>query len=268
MSNFRRSITYLFLALPAFLVLVLSTTAVASSDEPDPEEIIRRFAEKETEFREVWQQYTYTQQISFQVLGRSNQVKERRDMVVEVYFTSDGQRDTRVISDQGQLYSVGVTEEDLSDALSMQPFVLTTAELEKYKIKYEGKELIDELDLYVFDVEPKKKRRGERYFEGRIFVDDLDFQIVMTQGKIVPDLGNNKFPKFETIREQIDGDYWFPTWTEADDILRFGSMFAGGRRDVHVRQLITYGEYQRYEVGTSIKYGGVADDEDDSQGPR
>ena len=238
--------------IPFILLLVLSGLNLKASAELEPEEIIKRFAAKEAEFKQVWQQYTYTQRILFQVLSASGAVREEQQLWVEVYFTSDGERKTRTIKEQGALRSVRVSPEDLDDAIHRQPFVLTTEELPHYKIKYRGEELVDELYTYVFDVEPRKLQKGQRYFEGRIWVDDLDFQIVMTRGKVVPDYSDNKFPRFETIREQVDGEYWFPTWTEADDVLRFGSF--GRSREVRVRELITYEDFRKFEVNTSIQY--------------
>ncbi|MFQ5737367.1 MAG: hypothetical protein ACE5JX_00005 [Acidobacteriota bacterium] len=229
------------------LPFILSSRAA----EITPAEVIQRFARKESDFNRVWQQYTYTQTILFQVIGPSNKPREQRQVVVEVYFTKEGKRETRMVEDRGRLRSIHVSPEDLSDAISLQPFVLTTENLGEYKITFVNKERVDELDTYVFDVKPRKKKKGKRYFQGRIWVDDVDYQIVMTRGKIVPDYKNNKFPKFETLREQIDGEYWFPTWTEADDILHFGRTTG----DVHVRQLITYENFQKFEVDTSIKYG-------------
>lgn len=247
-------------ALAAIAVLSgQSLAGGASRVDPEPEEIIERFSRKESEFRDLWQQYTYTQRILFQVLSRGGEPREQREMVIEVYFTNDGRRQTRVVSDRGGLRSVGVTQHDIDDAVSLQPFVLTTEERDLYRIRYRGRERIDELDTYVFDVRPHRIERGERYFQGRIWVDDRDFQIVMTRGKIVPDYRDNKFPEFETLREQIDGDYWFPTWTEADDVLQFGDA-RRGHHNVRVRILITYGNYQRYEVGTTIRFGEPVED--------
>jgi hypothetical protein len=222
-------------------------TVVKGGEDNKPEVIIQRFAEKETEFQKVWQQYTFSQRLLFQILGRGDRVKEQREMLVEVYFTEKGERKTRILDDRGALVSLQVTQQDIDDAIGMQPFVLTTDELPKYKIKYKGKELVDELDTYVFEVKPDKKRKGQRYFQGKIYVDDVDLQIVMTEGKIVPDLGNNVFPKFLAVREQIDGEYWFPTWIESDDYLH----------GYHVRQLVTFSDFQKFEVGTSIKFGEV-----------
>jgi len=238
------------------LLLVIPGLNLRAAEDVDPEEIIKRFAAKELEFKAVWEQYTYTQHILFQILSFEGDVQEEQQMTVEVYFTSDGKRKTRTLEERGQLRSLRVSKEDLDDAIYRQPFVLTTLELPNYRIEYRGEKLIDELYTYEFDVEPRKIEKGQRYFKGRIWVDDIDFQIVMTQGKVVPDYSNNKFPKFETVREQIDGDYWFPTWTEADDILQFG------QRRVRIRELITYENFKKFEVNTSIKYGPIEGEEE------
>ncbi|HXK59777.1 MAG TPA: hypothetical protein PLP42_07755 [Acidobacteriota bacterium] len=245
--------------LAVWIPILFLTPLSAFDDEVNPEEIIRKFAQKETEFKKLWEQYTYTQKVEFQVLSPSGAVRERRLMEIEVYFTTDGKRQTRVISDRGELRSVGVSKEDISDAVGLQPFVLTSDQLPEYKIEYKGEERVDELDTYVFEVEPRKIKKDKRYFKGRIWVDKIDFQIVMTRGKAVPDYRDNKFPEFETVREQIDGVHWFPTWTKADDTLSFGDLF--NRREVHVRQFITYENYKKFEVGTTIRYGKVPEDE-------
>ncbi len=234
----------------------LSGVTVEAKTKLPPQEIIKRFSEKESEFKKTFAQYTYTQHILFQVLSRAGRVREQREMVVEIYFTKDGDREEEILRDRGRLKSVRVSQEDIDDALNVQPFALTSEDLPKYKIKYKGEERVDELDTYVFEVKPRKKRKGKRYFKGRIWVDAQDLQIVRTVGKAVPDYRNNKFPEFETLREQIDGEYWFPTWTEADDVLEFRTG------DVRVRELITYQKFKKFEVGTSIKYGPPAEDED------
>lgn len=248
------------------LLLTLGANPVASGStdkSPSPEEIIRRFAEKEAEFRREWQNYTYAQSLIFEVLNDFGNVVESKTMRVEVFFDSDGKRSTRVVERRGQLRSVQVTDQDLEDAVEMQPFVLTTEELPKYDIKYRGEEWVDEINTYVFDVKPKTVRRSERYFEGRIWVDDLDLQIVKTRGKIVPDLGNNKFPAFEAVRQQIDGKFWFPVWIKADDHLTFGGFW--NRHTVHVRQWTTFENFQRFEVETKIRFEEVQPDQEPPQ---
>jgi len=118
-----------------------------------------------------------------------------------------------------------------------------------------GKQKEDELNTYVFDIKPKTIEKNQRYFQGRIWVDDHDFQIVKTFGKSVPDIqhgknGENLFPNFTTYREQIDGKYWFPTYTRVDDTLHFSN------NDVHIRQTVKYTNYKQFGSKVRITYEG------------
>ena len=100
--------------------------------------------------------------------------------------------------------------------------------------------------------------KGERYFEGQIWVDDRDLQIVKTYGKGVGILKKNSdqaFPKFETYREQIDGKYWFPTYTRAVDTLHFKNGDS-----VPIRETVKYQDYKKYEGRSTIKDGDVVDE--------
>ena len=139
----------------------------------------------------------------------------------------------------------------------MQPFVLTTTEIPEYDIRYLGKQNADEIPCYVFAVKPKKMVQGKRYFEGQIWVDDRDLQIVKTYGKGVGLLkrgSDNQFPKFETLREQVDGKYWFPTYTIANDTLHFQT---GPQK---IKMTVKYEDYKRFEGKSTIKFGDVVDD--------
>jgi hypothetical protein len=136
------------------------------------------------------------------------------------------------------------------------PFVLTNEDLPEYNILYVGQQQEDQLNCYVFDIAPKQIEGKKRYFQGRIWVDDHDFQIVKTYGKSVPDVrkkhGNeeNLYPKFTTWRQQIDGLYWFPVYTRADDVLHFKMQ------DVHIREIIKYQDYRRFGSNVKILYEG------------
>ena len=96
----------------------------------------------------------------------------------------------------------------------------------------------------------------KRYFQGRIWVDDHDFQIVKTYGKSVPDIRKkhgdeeNLYPKFTTWRQQIDGQYWFPVFTRADDELHFKLQ------DIHIREIIKYEDYKRFGANSKILFEG------------
>ena len=106
----------------------------------------------------------------------------------------------------------------------MQPFVLTSAEIPAYDIEYLGRRRWTRSAATCSPSSPRSWTPGKRYFEGQIWVDDRDLQIVKTYGKGVGELKRGRagqFPRFETYREQIDGKYWFPTYTHADDTLHF-----------------------------------------------
>ena len=140
---------------------------------------------------------------------------------------------------------------DEQDLRNVQPFVLTTNELSKYDIRYLGKQKVDEIPCYQFAVKPKKMESGQRYFEGEIWVDDRDLQIVKTYGKGVGLLkkgDDNQYPRFETYREQIDGKYWFPTYTRADDVLHFKDM------DQRLRMTVKYEDYKQFKAESSITF--------------
>lgn len=146
------------------------------------------------------------------------------------------------------LTELQVTPEDIEDLGGIQPFALEANKIDQYNFTYVGKEKIDDLNLYVFDVAPKvmPKKVSERFFQGRVWVDDQDLQIVKVKGKGVPE-GKQRFPVFETYREQIDGKYWFPTYTYADQDL----VFEGGQV-VHFRMKVRYTDFQRFRGSVKI----------------
>jgi hypothetical protein len=220
-----------------------------------PDEIVQKFAAKEAIFKEARNHYTYTQEIVVQTLDGDTVDGEFRQ-TNDILFDDQGRRIEEVTyAPQPTLTRVSVTKEDMDDFRHRLPFVLTTEDLPKYDVSYLGQQHVDELDTYVFELTPKHvdKKGGPRFFQGRIWVDNRDFQIVKTCGKNVPDIRKkgeeNLTPKFVTYREQIDGKYWFPTYTRADDILHFSNQ------DVHIREIVKYKNYKRFGVKTRITYG-------------
>lgn len=219
------------------------------------EEIIRHFAAKEKEFKEARDQYTYRQDVKVMTLD-GNTPDGMYQQVFDVTFDDKGHRIKNVVfAPQNTLERIMMTEEDLDDIENRLPFVLTSDEIGAYDILYVGQQKQDELNTYVFDVAPKQIEGKKRYFQGRIWVDDHDFQIVETFGKTVPDIKKKKgqenlFPKFTTWREQIDGQYWFPTYTRAEDTLAFSMG------DIKIREVIKYTNYKRFGSKSRITYEG------------
>jgi hypothetical protein len=224
------------------------------------DEIIRKFSEREKEFKGARANYVYRQDIRVQTLNANDRVTGEWRQVWDVTFDSSGRRVEKVIlAPQSTLTSIQLTQEDLQDFREIQPFVLTSDDIGKYNVKYLGKELIDEIDCFVFDVGPKVMEKGQRYFQGQIWVDDRDLQIVKSYGKPVPDIktknNENLFPRFETYREQIDGKYWFPTYTRALDTLRFST---GSQR---IRQTVKYENYRRFEADVKLTFGDAVEED-------
>jgi hypothetical protein len=226
---------------------------VWAADDVNPEEIIRKFAAKELEFRQARNNYTYRQHVLMEEVNGGGKWEEIDDII----FTPEGKRIEKVIyAPVISLQHINLTPDDVQDLRSVQPFVLTTPEIPDYDIQYIGREKIDEIGCYKFSVKPKKMLKDKRYFEGEIWVDDQDLQIVKTYGKGVGIVkGDQAFPRFETYREQIDKKYWFPTYTHATDTLHFKSG-----ESVPIRMTVKYQDYKRYEGRSTIKFGDVVDD--------
>src|SRR6266571_9029634 len=218
------------IALP-LIAAVVALAPLALSQEgplvPDPPkgitsaEIIQKFAAKEKEFREARDQYTFRQDVRVQTMDGDTVTGEYREVFDVTYDNQGRHLENVVFAPQNTLTEIGMTPEDLQDLRHTMPFVLTSDEVSQYDTLYVGQQQEDELQCYVFDIAPKKIEPKRRYFQGRIWVDNQDLQIVKTLGKAVPETrkknNENLFPKFTTWREQVDGKYWFPAYTMADD---------------------------------------------------
>jgi hypothetical protein len=216
------------------------------------EEIIQKLSQHESEFRKERDNYTYSQTFVIQTIDFDGSPDGEYRMNSDILFTPDGKRYEKITyAPPDSLRRISMSKQDLDDLKNIQPFVLTTEDLPKYNVTYVGRQIVDELHTYVFDVTPKRIEKDQRYFQGRVWVDQKDLQVVKSYGKAVPDImkknNENIFPHFETLRENITGPYWFPTYTHADDTLHFSS---GG---VHIRMTVRYANYKRF--GVTVKIG-------------
>ena len=240
---------------------VLTPAKVGSTSTP-VEEMIQKFAAKEAEFKVARDNYTYRQTVRVQELDDDGVVRGKYEMVSDIIFTPQGKRLERVVRAPVSTLRLIITPEDEQDLRSVQPFVLTSSEIPKYKINYLGPQKVDELETYVFAVKPKTMEQGHRYFDGQIWVDQRDLQIVKTYGVgtgIRKKNSDNQFPRFETYRDQIDGKYWFPVYTRADDVLHFQ------HGDQRVRMTVKYEDYKQFKAQTGIEYQGVVDEKKDQK---
>jgi hypothetical protein len=223
-----------------------------SKDPPSipVDQIIKTFAEREAEFKVERDNFTYVQDFTIETLDSSGRADGSYEETTDITYP-DGKRNELVTyAPPSTLQRIMLSQQDLDDVRNVQPFVLTTADLPKYNVTYVGRQKVDELGTYIFDVAPKTLEKNQRYFQGRIWVDDRDLEIVKTYGKAVPDIrkgdSENVFPRFETYRENIEGNYWFPTYTHSDDVLHFRNS------DVHIRMTIHYSDYKRFRVSIKL----------------
>ena len=226
-----------------------------------PEEITKQFAAKETEFREALNHYTYRRVARVQCINDDNKVEGEWYETDDVIFAPSGARTEKVVfAPTNTLNCVMMSPSDLQDIQHGYPFVLTAADLPAYDVKYVGRQKVDEVDCYVFDVSPKVIEKKKRYLLGRIWVDQTDLQIVVTNGRMVPDDtrkgSEDLHPPFMTWRQQVDGKYWFPVYTKGEGILHFSGGNGYLAQDAHIRDLIKYTDYKRFGSTTKIIYDG------------
>ena len=225
-----------------------------------PEEIITHFAAREKLFKDARDHYTYRQDIKVQTRDGDTVTGEYHE-VFDVLYDDKGHRIENVVfAPQSSLEAGGLSldEGDVQDFRNRLPFVLTTEEVPEYNILYVGQQTEDQLHCYVFDIAPKAIVGKKRYFQGRIWVDDQDFQIVKTYGQAVPEIKDSKkkgkeehlYPKFTTWRQQVDNQYWFPTYTRAEDTLKFSMG------DIKIREIIKYTNYRRFGSRSKITFEG------------
>jgi hypothetical protein len=226
-----------------------------------PEEIIRQFAAKESEFQQALNHYTYRRYARVQTIDDDNKVDGEYYQVDDVTFDPTGRRTEKtVFAPENTLQRVMMSPSDLDDIQHGYPFVLTAEMIGQYNVKYVGRQKVDEVDCYAFDVSPKVIEKKQRYLLGRIWVDATDLQIVVTNGRMVPDdtrkNSEDLHPPFMTWRQQVDGHYWFPVYTKGEGVLHFSGGPGRMAQDVHMRDTIKYTDYKQFGSTTRIIYEG------------
>ena len=265
---------------PAALALTLAAVALAQvSYTPMPldsgfgkldltpppipaQQIIDRFTEKESAFREAMANYTYERSVRVDTVDDdTKKVDGEYYQVTDISADPDGHLYEHVVeAPASSLERVMMSPADFQDIEHRLPFVLTKENVGQYNLTYIGKQPVDDVDCFVFDVKPKVIEKNQRSFQGRIWVDQHDFQIVVTNGKNVPDdvrKGHEDLsPPFMTFRQQIDGKYWFPVYTKGDGILHFSAGQGYGSQEVHMREIVKYSKYRHFGSSVKITFNG------------
>jgi hypothetical protein len=261
--------------LPAFSqqTSVASLTATMSSDlsvaaisPGEAEAILNKFVASEAEVREALNQHTFKRDVVLQTIGPDGEVTGEYIRNSQFVFDNRGKRIERVLyHPKSTISEMRITKEDIQDLAGAQLLGIDITEAGKYRLVIAGIETIDHRELIAVDVvpvvTPDPKHMSERFFVGRVWLDPIKYQMVKVKGIVEPQ-GKQRFPLFETWRDQVKGQFAFPTRTEADDILHFRS------RDVHYRIKVRYYDYQLFGSRVEVKeLDDVPPNEGDSNTP-
>ena len=225
-------------------------------------QIIERMGQQESKFEHARDQYIFRQLVKMQTINDDNGKPDGEwQEVTDISFDNAGHRVEHVVfAPANTIEKVIISENDINDIKYRLPFILTTAQLPDYNINYLGQQKVDDLQTYVFDVAPKQIVKGHRYFQGKVWVDQQDLEIVMCNGLNVPQdtrRGHEDIsPPFTTYYQQIDGKYWFPTYTRAEGMLHFPGSNGSLAQDVHLRATVRYTDYKQFHTSVTIKYNG------------
>jgi hypothetical protein len=233
--------------------VVASAPGLKDPDAQGIQHIIQEFAAKEKVFREARNNYTYHQTNKVEEFGAGNEIVGTYEQEWDILYDDSGKRVEKVTyAPLNTLKGLIITKEDIEGFRNITPFVLTTDELPDYDIKYLGHVKVDQITAYVFSTRPKEIQKNRQYFQGVVWVDDRDLQIVKSEGKQVPQDKThhgqeNLFPRFTTWREQVDGKFWFPTYTMGEDTLYFSNG-----PSVHMKEIVRYTDYKQFKSGARI----------------
>ncbi len=226
------------------------------------DQIITKFAARETEFAQAREDYVFRQSVKIDTLDEdSGKIDGEYQQVTDITFSPEGRREEHVVfAPQNTLERIMMTPADFDEIEHRLPFILTTDDLPQYDVKYLGRQKVDDVDTYVFEAGPKTLVKNHHYFQGKVWVDQQDLQIVLINGRTVPQdtrPGHEDLqPPFTTYYEQVDGKYWFPTYTKAEGELHFAAQNGALSEDVHIRSVVRYTDYKRFRATSRIIYNG------------
>jgi hypothetical protein len=237
------------LAIGLILTLLLGT-AIARAQEAPPN-LAKLVAHRESETEAERNQFTYRQTLAVEELDNRGMARGHYREVRDIVFSPQRERSEELIGKpENTLANLKLTPEDFRDIRDIQPLVLTEESLWNYDTKGRGDETVDGVDCWVLEARPRQILEGQRFFDGLIWADKKDFNIVRIAGRAVPQIrsttSENLFPRFTTVRKPVDGKYWFPALTFADDTLEFRT---GPQRE---RLRISYSNYKRFTVDSTF----------------
>lgn len=218
-----------------------------------PADLIRRIAARATENEEARNSYTWRQVMMEQELDLHGAETGHYREVRDILFSPAGKRiEQQVERPFNSMKYLKLTDEDFRDLREIQPMLLTTDMAFMYESQFRGEENVDGINCLVVEIRPRQILSGQRLFEGLLWIDPSDYSVIRTQGEAVPQIRTTKtenlFPHFTTKYVKVDGRYWFPGTTSADDTLWFRT---GPQR---MRLIIRYSNYKRFAADSTVHY--------------
>ncbi len=211
-----------------------------------PAQIVAAFAKKEDLYQAQRPLFSYRRTVRIQEFGPDGKPAGEFNVTYQAVRSSDGQLYEKALAaPESSLQYLPFEPEDGHYLASIPFFPLTSDQVSKYNVQFLSSEKVDEIDCYIFQVRPKSLDRKHPLFDGVIWVDQKYLEVVKTYGKWVTDLGPIRlgglpFSIFETYRENVDGKYWFPNYSRAEDVYKLKD------REVPVRVTIKWSDFKPY----------------------
>jgi len=234
------------------LASALSFSRLGAADDPPPN-LIRLIAARETETAQAQSNYAYRQTVTLDELNSNGLTEGAYREVRDIIFSPEHERSEQMVGKPFRtLTHLKMTDEDFRDIRDVQPFLLTKDQAFLYDTKFRGEENMDGVDCFVVQIRPRQILDGQRLFDGMLWVSKKDYSVIRSEGQAVPEIRTlkteNLFPHFTTLRQKVEGDFWFPVMTYGDDTL----YFRGGAQ--RIRLTIRYTEYQRFGADSKITF--------------
>jgi len=225
---------------------------LCGAEEP-PAHLVRLIAARESQTAEVQSNYTYRQTVTLDELSPGGFAQGTYREVRDIIFSPTQERTEQLVGRPFlTLAHIQLTDEDFRDMRDIQPFLLTKDQAFLYETEFKGEESMDGVDCFVVQIRPRQLLDGQRLFDGMLWVSKKDYSVIRSEGQAVPQIRTlkteNLFPHFTTLRQKVDGDYYFPVMTYGDDTL----YFRGGAQ--RVRLTIRYTDYRHFGADSKITY--------------
>src|SRR5271163_2591588 len=235
------------------LASALSFSCPARAADDPPANLTRLIAARETDTAQAQGNYTYRQTVTLDELNPNGLAVGTYREVRDIIFSPAHERSEQMVGKPLRtLTHLKMTDEDFRDIRDVQPFLLTKDQAFLYETHFRGEENMDGVDCFVVQIRPRQILDGQRLFDGMLWVSKKDYSVIRSEGQAVPEIRTlkteNLFPHFTTLRQKVEGDFWFPTVTYGDDAL----YFRGGAQ--RVRLTIRYTEYHRFGPDSKITY--------------